>query len=58
MWAVSVLEGHGYTPQPSDLEQLTDIDTKMRLLLPAEESLSVQSSYTNFNMSRVCIQLH
>lgn len=58
MWAVSVLAGHGYTPQPSDLEQLIDIDSKMRLLLPAEESLSVQSSYTNFNISRVCIQQH
>ncbi|GAA6213715.1 fibrous sheath-interacting protein 1 isoform X9 [Lates japonicus] len=50
MWAVSVLTGQGYTPQPSDLEQLIDIDSKMRLLLPVEEFLSVQSSYTNLNV--------
>ncbi|XP_071353777.1 fibrous sheath-interacting protein 1 isoform X3 [Trachinotus anak] len=50
MWAVSLLTGQGYTPQPSDLEQLIDIDSKMRLLLPAEEFLSVQSSYTSFSV--------
>ncbi|XP_056249814.1 fibrous sheath-interacting protein 1 isoform X1 [Seriola aureovittata] len=49
MWAVSFLTGQGYTPEPSDLEQLIDIDSKMRLLLPAEEFLSLQSSYTNFS---------
>lgn len=58
MWAVSVLTAHGYTPEPTDLEQLIDIDTKMRVLLPAEDFLSAQSSYTNFNISRVCIQQH
>ncbi|XP_067470031.1 fibrous sheath-interacting protein 1 isoform X2 [Thunnus thynnus] len=52
MWAVSVLTGQGYTPQPSDLEQLIDIDSKIRLLLPDEESLSVQSSYTNVSLSQ------
>ncbi|XP_026212383.1 fibrous sheath-interacting protein 1 isoform X2 [Anabas testudineus] len=52
MWAVSVLTAHGYTPEPTDLEQLIDIDTKMRVLLPAEDFLSAQSSYTNFNISR------
>ncbi|XP_075964652.1 fibrous sheath-interacting protein 1 isoform X3 [Anarhichas minor] len=50
MWAVSVLTGLGYTPEPSDLEQLTDVDSKIRLLLPVEELLSVQSSYTNLSM--------
>ncbi|XP_040917112.1 fibrous sheath-interacting protein 1 [Toxotes jaculatrix] len=50
MWAVSVLTGQGYTPEPSDLEQMTDIDAKMRLLLPVEEFHSVQSSYTNFSV--------
>ncbi|KAG7237287.1 hypothetical protein INR49_032620 [Caranx melampygus] len=49
MWAVSLLTGQGYTPEPSDLEQLIDIDSKMRLLLPAEQYLSVQSSYTSFS---------
>ncbi|XP_044231271.1 fibrous sheath-interacting protein 1 isoform X3 [Thunnus albacares] len=53
MWAVSVLTGQGYTPQPSDLELLIDIDSKIRLLLPVEESLSVQSSYTNGRGSEV-----
>ncbi|CAK6957134.1 fibrous sheath-interacting protein 1 [Scomber scombrus] len=50
MWAVSVFTSQGYTPQPSDLEQLIDIDSKIRLLLPVEEFLSVQSSYTNASM--------
>nr|XP_043903448.1 fibrous sheath-interacting protein 1 isoform X1 [Solea senegalensis] len=49
MWAVSVLTRQGYTPEPSDLEQLIDIDSKMRLLLPDEEFHSVQSSYTNIS---------
>lgn len=57
-WAVSVITGRGYTPEPSVLEQLIDIDSKIRLLLPAEEFLSVQSSYTSFSISRVCIQWH
>ncbi|XP_070835356.1 fibrous sheath-interacting protein 1 [Chaetodon trifascialis] len=52
MWAVSVLTGQGYTPEPSDLEQLIDIDCKIRLLLPVEEFLSVQSSYTNLSLSQ------
>ncbi|XP_039641742.1 fibrous sheath-interacting protein 1 isoform X3 [Perca fluviatilis] len=52
MWAVSVLTGQGYSPEPSDLEQLIDIDSKICLLLPAEELLSVQSSYTNVSMSQ------
>ncbi|XP_041809991.1 fibrous sheath-interacting protein 1 [Chelmon rostratus] len=52
MWAVSVLTGQGYTPEPSDLERLIDIDSKIRLLLPVEECLSVQSSYTNLSLSQ------
>uniref|UniRef100_A0A8C9Z9D5 Fibrous sheath-interacting protein 1 n=1 Tax=Sander lucioperca TaxID=283035 RepID=A0A8C9Z9D5_SANLU len=50
MWAVSVLTGQGYSPEPSDLEQLIDIDSKICLLLPAEELLSVQSSFTNLSL--------
>ncbi|XP_039993798.1 fibrous sheath-interacting protein 1 isoform X2 [Xiphias gladius] len=50
LWAVSVLTGQGYTPEPSDLEQLIDIDSKMRLLLPVEEFLPVQSSYANLSV--------
>lgn len=58
MWAVSVLTDQGYTPEPSDLEQLIDIDSKIRLLLPVKEFLSVRSSYTNLSMSQVSIQQH
>ncbi|XP_028251877.1 fibrous sheath-interacting protein 1 [Parambassis ranga] len=47
MWAVPVLTGQGYTPEPSDLQQLIDIDSKIGLILPGEEIYSVQSSYTN-----------
>ncbi|KAI3367221.1 hypothetical protein L3Q82_008272 [Scortum barcoo] len=52
MWAVSVLTEQGYTPEPSDLEQLTDIDSKIRRLLPVEEFLSVRSSYMNLSQGR------
>lgn len=58
MWAVSALTGQGYTPEPSDLEQLIDIDSKIRLLLPAKEFLTVQSSFTNLSASQVRIQQH
>lgn len=53
MWAVSVPTVQGYTPEPSDLEQLIDIDSKIGLLLPVEEFHSVHSSYTNVTMSQV-----
>ncbi|XP_033985997.1 fibrous sheath-interacting protein 1 isoform X2 [Trematomus bernacchii] len=52
MWAVSVSTGQGYIPEPSDLEQLIDIDSKMRLLLPVEEFASMNSSYRNLTMSQ------
>ncbi|XP_041828148.1 fibrous sheath-interacting protein 1 [Melanotaenia boesemani] len=52
MRAVSVLTGQGYTPEPSDLEQLIDIDSKICLLLPVEEFQSLQNSYTNLSMSQ------
>ncbi|KAM9842964.1 LOW QUALITY PROTEIN: fibrous sheath-interacting protein 1 [Aulostomus maculatus] len=53
MWAVSVLTSQGYTPLPSDLEQLIDVDSKMRLLLPSEEFLLMQSSHTNVSPPQV-----
>ncbi|CAG5866327.1 unnamed protein product [Menidia menidia] len=56
MRVVSALTAHGYTPEPADLEQLMEIDSKIRLLIPIEEFHSVQSSYTNISMSQVCIQ--
>ncbi|KAK5886144.1 hypothetical protein CesoFtcFv8_017212 [Champsocephalus esox] len=52
MWAVSVPTGQGYIPEPSDLEQLIDIDSKMRLLLPVEEFASMNSLYRNLTMSQ------
>ncbi|XP_010788990.1 estrogen receptor-like, partial [Notothenia coriiceps] len=52
MWAVSVPTGQGYIPEPSDLEQLIDIDSKMQLLLPVEEFASMNSSYRNLTMSQ------
>ncbi|XP_028293870.1 fibrous sheath-interacting protein 1 isoform X2 [Gouania willdenowi] len=55
-WAVSVLSGHGYIPEPSDLEKLIDIDSKIRLFLSDEEFDSLQHSFTNLSLSRVCRQ--
>ncbi|KAK5604220.1 hypothetical protein CRENBAI_020985 [Crenichthys baileyi] len=52
MWATSVSAGQGYTPEPSDLEQLMKVDSKIRLLFPAEEFHSLQSSYTDLSMSQ------
>ncbi|XP_076017837.1 fibrous sheath-interacting protein 1 [Genypterus blacodes] len=51
-WAASVPRGHGYTPEPSEMQQLIEIDSKIRLLFPAEELPSLQSSYTNLSMSQ------
>ncbi|XP_068194162.1 fibrous sheath-interacting protein 1 [Antennarius striatus] len=50
MWAVPVLTGQGYTPEPTDMEQLIHIDSKICPLLPVEEFLSVQSSYRNLTL--------
>ncbi|XP_037652499.1 fibrous sheath-interacting protein 1 isoform X3 [Sebastes umbrosus] len=55
MWAVSVRTGQGYTPELSDLQRLIDIDSKIRLLLPVEEFLSVQSSYTHLSMAQALV---
>ncbi|KAM8736686.1 fibrous sheath-interacting protein 1 isoform 2-T2 [Acanthopagrus schlegelii] len=50
--AVSVQTGHGYTPEPSDLEQLIHINSKICRLPSVEEFLSVKSSYTNLSFSQ------
>ncbi|KAL6105884.1 fsip1 [Pungitius sinensis] len=50
VWAVSVRTGQGYTPEPSDLQQLTDIDSKIRLLLPAEEPPSALGSCADLSV--------
>ncbi|KAM4540822.1 fibrous sheath-interacting protein 1 isoform 2-T2 [Fundulus diaphanus] len=52
MWATSASAGQGYTPEPSDLEQLMEIDSKIRLLLPAAEFHSLESSYTDLSVSQ------
>ncbi|XP_029900772.1 fibrous sheath-interacting protein 1 [Myripristis murdjan] len=52
MGAVWMVKGQGYTPNPSELEQLTEIDSRIRLLLSDEEHLSVQSFYTDLSMSQ------
>ncbi|XP_037550699.1 fibrous sheath-interacting protein 1 [Nematolebias whitei] len=51
-WAASVFTDHVYTPEPSDLEQLIKIDSKI-CLLPADDFNSLQSSYTSLSTSQV-----
>ncbi|XP_017268995.1 fibrous sheath-interacting protein 1 [Kryptolebias marmoratus] len=51
-WAASVFTDHGYTPKPTDLEQLMEIDSKICRFLPYDEFNSLQSSYTNLSMSQ------
>lgn len=58
IWAGSDLTGQGYTPEPSDLEQLIDIDSKIQLLIPVKEFLSESGSYTNLSVPQVCVQQH
>ncbi|KAM4625897.1 fibrous sheath-interacting protein 1 [Polymixia lowei] len=52
VWAGSILAGLGYTPEPSNLEQLIDIDTRLQLLLPPEDFFSVRSPYINRSTSQ------
>ncbi|XP_029982514.1 fibrous sheath-interacting protein 1 [Sphaeramia orbicularis] len=52
MWAVSVLTGQGYTPEPPDLKQLNDIDSRIRRLVPVEEFISLQGSHVHLSMSQ------
>ncbi|XP_013867648.1 fibrous sheath-interacting protein 1 isoform X2 [Austrofundulus limnaeus] len=52
LWTALVLTDHGYTPEPSDLEHLIQIDSKICLLLPTDELNSLQSSYTSFSKSQ------
>ncbi|XP_014863745.1 PREDICTED: fibrous sheath-interacting protein 1 isoform X6 [Poecilia mexicana] len=50
VWATSVSAGQGYTPEPSELEHLMELDAKICLLLPAEELHSLQSSNTDLSV--------
>ncbi|XP_072313213.1 fibrous sheath-interacting protein 1 isoform X2 [Eucyclogobius newberryi] len=49
VWAVSAWTGQGYTPEPPDLQNLNDIDSRIRLLLPVEEFASLQASFSNLS---------
>ncbi|XP_056914848.1 fibrous sheath-interacting protein 1 isoform X1 [Takifugu flavidus] len=55
LWAESALTGQGYTPQPSDLEQLTAIDCKIHLLLPVRDVLSVRDPPTGPELTQDCL---
>ncbi|KAJ8399081.1 hypothetical protein AAFF_G00414600 [Aldrovandia affinis] len=45
LWAVPTSAGRGYTPEPAELDQLHHIDSRLQLLLPMEDFLSVRSNY-------------
>ncbi|KAF6731650.1 Fibrous sheath-interacting protein 1 [Oryzias melastigma] len=52
MSSVSLLTDQGYTPEPSDLEKLLDIDFKVHSLLPAEDFHSLKSSSSDLSVSQ------
>ncbi|KAJ3613334.1 hypothetical protein NHX12_019584 [Muraenolepis orangiensis] len=51
-WVLSVPTGHGYTPDPAQLEELRYIDSRLNLLCPVEDLWSMQSSFVNSSMSQ------
>ncbi|RXM35767.1 Fibrous sheath-interacting protein 1 [Acipenser ruthenus] len=46
-WAVSLTPGEGYTPEPSELHHLTEIDSKLQALLSAEDYSALHSPYSS-----------
>lgn len=56
LWAESVLTAQGYTPQPSDLEQLIRIDSRIHLLLPVRDVLSVRDPPTGQELTQVWVK--
>lgn len=58
LWAESALAGQGYSPRPSDLEQLTVIDSKIHHLLPARDVLSVRDPPTGPELTQVRMKWH
>ncbi|XP_062326289.1 fibrous sheath-interacting protein 1 [Osmerus eperlanus] len=52
-WVVRVPCGHGYTPEPALLDQLLHLDSRLQLLLPVEDFLSVRSPYPDHNLPQV-----
>ncbi|XP_041711132.1 fibrous sheath-interacting protein 1 isoform X2 [Coregonus clupeaformis] len=50
MWVVPVPAGEGYTPEPTERDQLIHIDSRLQLLLPVEDFLSVRSPYPDHSL--------
>ncbi|XP_031436721.1 fibrous sheath-interacting protein 1 isoform X2 [Clupea harengus] len=53
--SVSTRRGEGYTPEPSELDQLVQIDARLQTLLPHEDFLSVRSPYPDHNLPQVVV---
>ncbi|XP_062378966.1 fibrous sheath-interacting protein 1 isoform X2 [Sardina pilchardus] len=53
MCTMSIPLGEGYTPEPSELDQLVQIDSRLHTLLPHEDFLSVRSPYPDHNLPQV-----
>lgn len=58
LWAESALTGQGYAPLPSDLEELTVIDSRIHLLLPDRDVLSVRDPPTGPELTQVRMKWH
>ncbi|XP_014065924.2 fibrous sheath-interacting protein 1 isoform X3 [Salmo salar] len=50
LWAAPVQAGEGYTPEPTERDQLIHIDSRLQLLLPVEDFLSVRSTYPDHSL--------
>eukprot|EP00063_Salmo_salar_P091089 XP_014065924.1 PREDICTED: fibrous sheath-interacting protein 1 isoform X4 [Salmo salar] len=50
LWAAPVQAGEGYTPEPTERDQLIHIDSRLQLLLPVEDFLSVRSPYPDHSL--------
>ncbi|KAI1895470.1 hypothetical protein AGOR_G00106600 [Albula goreensis] len=48
--ALPVPAGQGYTPEPAELDQLQHIDSRLQLLLPVEDFLSLRSNYPDHSL--------
>ncbi|XP_043940038.1 fibrous sheath-interacting protein 1 [Protopterus annectens] len=47
LWDLPLSAGEGYTPESSELQQLEDIDQKLKAILPTEDFLAVCSPYSS-----------
>ncbi|XP_069049394.1 fibrous sheath-interacting protein 1 isoform X2 [Lepisosteus oculatus] len=50
LWALRITAGEGYTPEPTELDQLLEIDSKLQVLLSPEDFLSLHSPYSNHSV--------